>query len=127
MLTTLNELKGSTLRAMDGELGKVNDFYFDDAVWTVRYLVANPGSWLPGRRVLLSPDSLGQPTSDHRGISVRLTRRQIEDSPTVDADKPVNRQIEEELRRYYAWQPYWSGFDTEPILSPAVAAAAVAI
>ena len=40
---------------------------------------------------------------------MNLTRKQIEDSPSIDSHKPVSRQYEEEYYRYYGWPYYWQG------------------
>ena len=32
------------LRATDGEIGNIEDFYFDDEAWTIRYLVVDTAS-----------------------------------------------------------------------------------
>ena len=60
MLRTVNHLQGFTLRAIDGEIGKVDQFYCDDETWAIRYLVVNTSNWLPGRLVLISPIAIGQ-------------------------------------------------------------------
>jgi uncharacterized protein YrrD len=39
------DLKGTAIVATDGDIGKVDDFYFDDKSWTIRYLVADTGNW----------------------------------------------------------------------------------
>ena len=109
MLRNLNSLKGFSLDARDGAFGKVDDFYFDDATWSIRYLVANTGGWLTGRLVLLSPVALQEPDFARHSLPVRLTKEQIEKSPPIHAHKPVSRQQEEELARYYQWPYYWSG------------------
>jgi hypothetical protein len=59
MLQSIKQLYGNKLGASDGDIGHVKDFYFDDQNWAVRYLVADTGSWLPGRQVLLSPHAFG--------------------------------------------------------------------
>ena len=59
MLQSIKQLYGEKLGASDGEIGHVKDFYLDDRNWAVRYLVADTGTWLPGRRVLLSPHAIG--------------------------------------------------------------------
>jgi hypothetical protein len=41
-------------------------------------------------------------------FSVRLTKQQVKDSPGVDTDLPVSRQIESITYDSYAWNPYWS-------------------
>ena len=52
MLRTAGDLKGVTIEAMDGDIGSVQDLYFDDRTWTIRYFVVDTGTWLLGRRVL---------------------------------------------------------------------------
>ena len=61
MLRRISTLKGLTVRAIDGEVGSVYDVYFDAQHWTVRYFVIDTGTWLSGRRVLVSPMSLRNP------------------------------------------------------------------
>jgi hypothetical protein len=109
MLHSLKQLYGGKLGASDGEIGHVKDFYFDDQNWAVRYVVVDPGSWLPGRQVLLSPHSIGRLDAAGKVLRVNLTRKQIEDSPTIESHKPVSRQYEEEYYRYYGWPYYWLG------------------
>jgi hypothetical protein len=109
MLRSVNRLYGEKLGASDGEIGQVQGFYFDDQSWAIRYLVADTGSWLPGRQVLISPHAFGSLDGAGTLLSVRLTRRQIEDSPSIEAHKPVSRQYEEEYYRYYGWPYYWQG------------------
>ena len=55
MLRSTNKLHGCAIHATDGDLGKVDEFFFDVLNWTIRYLVVDTGTWLTGRRVLLSP------------------------------------------------------------------------
>jgi sporulation protein YlmC with PRC-barrel domain len=109
MLHNLTDLKGLTIKAKDGEIGEVDDFYFDDDNWTIRYLVVDTGNWLPGRRVLISPISLGKADAANRRVEVALTMKQIEDSPGVESDKPVSRQYETSYFDYYGYPYYWSG------------------
>lgn len=109
MLRSLDHLQGDTIRATDGDVGKVDQFFFDDHTWTVRYLVANTGNWLTGRLVLLSPQSIRSIDRSGKEIVFDLSREQIENSPDVSADEPVSRQREEEFNQYYGWTPYWGG------------------
>ena len=55
MLRSAKAFKGYKLRARDGDIGKANEFYFDDLHWTIRYLVADTGGWLSVRQVLITP------------------------------------------------------------------------
>ena len=109
MARSIKKLYSEKLLASDGEIGHVNDFYFDDQNWAVRYVVADTGTWLPGRQVLLSPHAFGNLDESGKLLPVHLTRQQIEGSPSIDLHKPVSRQFEEEYYRYYGWPYYWQG------------------
>lgn len=108
MVETARNLLGFKILATDGEIGAVQDLYFDDVSWIVRYLVADTGGWLTGRKVLISPVNVTTPDWRQHELAVRLTREQVENSPPVDADKTVSRQHETELAKYYGWPAYWS-------------------
>jgi PRC-barrel domain protein len=109
MLNKANTLQTYTLQSLDGAIGEVKDFYFDDCHWTVRYLVAETGNWLTGRQVLISPHALRAVNKKEQKIVVELTKKQIEDSPSLNTDKPVSRQFEDSYHRYYGWPLYYWG------------------
>ena len=110
VLRSIKQLYGHSLRTAEGEIGTVADFYFDDQHWAVRYVVADTGSWLPGRLVLISPHAFGDLHAEESdSLLVSLTRRQIENSPAIETHKPVSRQVEEDYYRYYGWPTYWAG------------------
>jgi uncharacterized protein YrrD len=109
MLSKAKTLKGYKLDSLDGEIGKVKEFYFDDRHWTIRYLVAETGTWLADRQVLISPYALVAVNNEERNIAIDLTKKQIEDSPSLDSDKPVSRQFEEAYLGFYGLPVYWGG------------------
>lgn len=109
MLRSIKEINGYKIHARDGEIGRADQILFDDQHWTVRYLVVNTGSWLKRHLVLLSPISLGPINPEMEIIYVKLTRDQIENSPDIDTNKPVSRQMEAEYNKYYGYLPYWEG------------------
>ena len=112
MLHSTKTLTGYKLDSLDGEIGKVEEFYFDDKHWVARYLIADSGNWLTGRRVLLSPYALGAVSNTKHHITVDLSKKQIEGSPGLDRDKPVSKQFEESYWGYYGYPMYWSGSHT---------------
>jgi hypothetical protein len=101
MLNKAKILKGYKLDSLDGEFGKVHEFYFDDQHWTIRYLVANTGNWLTGRQALNSPYALAAASKADEHIAVGLTKKQIEGSPSLSSDKPVSGQFEASYYGYY--------------------------
>ena len=109
MLRNVKEIINYKLDASDGHIGYCKDFLFDDEFWTIRYMVADTRQWLPGRKVLISPISLGRPSWKKGTLSVRLTKDQIKDSPGIDEAKPVSVQKEMEFLRYFELPYYWLG------------------
>jgi hypothetical protein len=109
MLTKTTHLKGFAIQAMDGELGTVEEFYFDDKTWAIRYLTVETGGWLGGRRVLISPISVAHTDWDEKRLDVSLTKKQVENSPGVDTHQPISRQYEAEYYGYYGYPNYWEG------------------
>jgi len=89
MLQSIKQLYGIKLGASDGDIGHVKDLYFDDQDWTVRYVVADTGDWLPGRQVLISPHAFATSRPVGKALLVNLNRKQIEDSPGTAAHKPL--------------------------------------
>jgi hypothetical protein len=109
MLRNLSDLNGMSLHALDGDMGKVEDFYFDDESWVVRFLVVRAGSWLLGKRVLISPISVEKVDWTDRQVRTRLRTEQVKNSPEVDTEMPVSRQQELRLHLYYDYPVYWGG------------------
>jgi hypothetical protein len=109
MLINAKTLTGYKLNSLDGEIGTVKEFYFDDQHWAVRYLVADTGTWLVDRQVLISPYALKAVNMEKLHISIDLTKKQIEDSPRLGSDEPVSRQYEEAYHGFYGMPMYWGG------------------
>ena len=109
MLTSAARLEGLAVRAADGDLGAVDQFYFDDETWAIRYLTLKSGGWLGDRRVLISPISVLQVDWQAKRLDVSLTKGQVEKSPDIDTRQPVSRQHEAEFLRYYGYPYYWGG------------------
>ena len=109
MLRSMKDLMGFTIGATDGDIGRVDAGYFDDATFTVRHLVVDTGGWLGGRKVLISPMALRDIDWPGRRIAAALTKAQVEKSPLIDTARPVSRQQEAEYHRYYGYPSYWGG------------------
>ena len=107
MLRNINSLTGHRIQATDGEIGKVDEFYFDDQTWDIRYMVVDTGNWLAGRKVLISPAALRAPDWKAKTFPVALTRERVYNSPDIDTDAAVSRRHELELHKHYAWPIYW--------------------
>lgn len=109
MLRSTKELESCAIGATDGPIGQVEDLYFDDDAWVLRYLVVDTGTWLSSRKVLISPMSVGKPDWEQRLLPVSISKEQVKNSPDIDTNKPVSRQHESDYLGYYGYPAYWGG------------------
>lgn len=109
MLRSVKEITGYRLEALDGKIGRCKDFLFDDRRWTIRYMVADTGRWLPGRKVLIPPTALDEPEWKSHSFPVLLEKQKIEEAPALDEHAPVSRQYEEQYHAHFGWPYYWAG------------------
>ena len=109
MLRNLKDLEKCVIGATDGDIGQVKDLYFDDHAWAIRYLIVDTGSWLSGRKVLISPISIQKTDWPAHRLAAAITQDQVRNSPAIDTEKPVSRQHEEQYLGYYGYATYWGG------------------
>nr|WP_319272350.1 PRC-barrel domain-containing protein [uncultured Draconibacterium sp.] len=108
MKRSLKELIGYSIKAKNGEKGKVNDFLFDEKSWIMRYLDADLGSFFNQERVLIPHNFLGEPEQKEKNFNINLSVDNIKRSPNLNFDMPVSRVYEKKLADYYGIQnPYW--------------------
>jgi sporulation protein YlmC with PRC-barrel domain len=108
MTWDVSEILGYCVHARDGSLGTVQDMYFDDVDWQVRYLAVSGGSKSGSGRFLLAPEVISSTDREFGLISVFLRTAAVHDSPMVAADRDLPRQEERRLREYYGWPNYWA-------------------
>jgi hypothetical protein len=115
MLRTLKEVEGFAIHADDGDLGEIKEFYFDDRQWVIRYFVVETGTWLSSKKVLLSPISIKHVNHEDKILSVSISRKQVENSPDIDTQKPVSRQHEaDHLGSPYMIAPGYASVAPQP-------------
>ena len=109
MLRKTKDLEKYVIKATDGEIGHVKDFYFDDDTWVVRYLVVDTGAWLSHKKVLISPISIHKPNWIAKTLPASITKEQVSTSPDIDTEEPVSRQHELMYLGHYGYNNYWGG------------------
>jgi sporulation protein YlmC with PRC-barrel domain len=102
-----NEIVNYKLAHKGKKIGKIKDVFFDDKTDDVRYLAVRVGGFLLGREVLLPPQAVKGVDAQAERVSTRLTKKELKKGPGLDSRKPVSRQKEIELFKFYNWTPYW--------------------
>lgn len=100
-LQSTRGVTGYRLHAADGTIGRVHDYIVDDKRWVIRYLVAATGTWLPGRKVLISPHWIERVNWETSEVFVDLTRLAIRESPPYAPGRPVSADYESGLYDHY--------------------------
>jgi uncharacterized protein YrrD len=108
MLRHAKSIRGFAINAVDGQIGVIDQLFFDDSEWFIRYIVVRTGGWLIRKEVLISPMSIKALDFEHERVDVQLSRAQIENSPDIDTHKPVSRQMEVAFYNYFGWPYYWT-------------------
>ena len=106
-MRSIDEVTGYYMQAPDGEVGYLDDFIVDDKNWTIRYIVLDTRKWLPGKKVLISPQWINRISWSDGKVFLDLDRESIKESPEYDPSLPVNRQYEERLYDFYGRPKYW--------------------
>lgn len=106
-LRSAKEVMGYYIEAQDGEVGHVEDFFVDEDDWCIRYMLVDTRNWLPGRKVLVSPDWIEKVTWVEARVYVNVTREQVKNSPEYDPSSEPSRSYEEQLHLHYGGPGYW--------------------
>lgn len=125
MLHSYNDLKLYSLRALDGPTGRVDDLYFDDSSWKIRYLVARSGFLFTSRQTLISAGLLDQPDTERMEIPVKQSGEAIRSAPPPETDPPVSEQARTGKPDLAAWPAFLVG--TEIPYTPSLAMAQLGI
>ena len=104
------QMKQYSIHATDGDIGPCKDILFDDQNFVARYLVADTNSWLPlSRKVVISPIAVTKVDTEAQWLSINMSSQGIKDGPSIDEHKPVSREYEETLFKYFGYGYYWIG------------------
>ncbi|MHB9154793.1 MAG: PRC-barrel domain-containing protein [Endomicrobiales bacterium] len=118
MLRKASDLIGRTIRASDGDIGEIRDYYFDDKHWVLRYFVVDTSPWIDDREALLSTECFINIDWGSNEIPASLTREQVKNSPGAPIAPPLLRQKETQLFQFEGWPSYWhrGTMYTKPLL-----------
>ena len=100
-LQSTDMLTGFHIQTPEGEVGRLDDFVLDDAAWDIRYYVAEIGTRLPGRKVLMCPQWIQKINQRERKVLVNLALEKIKTGPEYNQSTPITKDYEEEMLEHY--------------------------
>ena len=89
-LHSAGEVTGCHIQATDGKIGHVQDFVVEMRTWAIRYMVVNTRNWLPGRKVLVTPDCIDRVDWGRRKVRVFLPRSSVKSCPEFESAGPMS-------------------------------------
>jgi hypothetical protein len=110
MFTSLTTLMKIPLVTTDGKEHQVCGLLFDDRSWTICFLVADAGSWLSRRQVVIRTGATDEPDWTKKVIAANLTHQELVRCADVSSVKPVSQQQQLALKKYFGWpdsEPRW--------------------
>lgn len=106
-LRSTREVTGYHIQATDGGLGHIEDFIIDEQTWAIRYLIVDTRNWLPGRKILLSPQWIDRVSWSESKVFVNLPRETIKQAPDYTEESLRSRDYETRLHQHYNRPGYW--------------------
>lgn len=101
-LRSYEEVKGYYVKAIDKELGHIDDLIINDADWQILYAVVDTSNWLPwSKRVLIGVQWMTKISYVDQTVSINLHSDTIKKAPEFDPSKPVNEVYEKQLYDFY--------------------------
>jgi hypothetical protein len=115
MLRQIRELGTYRLHAKDGYIGHLEQFYFDDRDWKIKYFVVDIGTWLHGKKVLMSPSSIVGVDAPDKTINAAFTKQQVQESDDIGMHKPEGLEQRRDYSLYLGWPYYLGDSDRGPV------------
>ena len=100
-LRSTQEVTGYTIHAIDGEIGKVQDFIIDDITWKILYIIVETGNWFSGKKVVISPHWIKEVKWQEQKVTINHSKDNVKNSPAYDSLKEINDSYELLLNNYY--------------------------
>jgi hypothetical protein len=110
MFTSFATLMKTPLVTTDGEEHQVRSLLFDDRSWTICFLIADAGSWLSRRQVVIRTCAIDGPDWTKKVIAANLTHQELVKCADASSIKPVSEQQQLALKKHFGWpdsEPRW--------------------
>jgi hypothetical protein len=114
MLTSLKSLLGYRLRAVDGHIGKVRDFHFDNGSWALRHMAVSTHVHFPWPVVLIEPKAMGRPDWVDETVPVFHTMQEVREAPRLVKEPPLYREVYDRTVNFSGYIPHWTPIGGEP-------------
>lgn len=88
------DMQGLRIHGVEGEIGKLEELYFDAASFVVQHGVIETGTWMETYKIRVPVEALHKIDWEQRLVATNWTKAQAEAYPRVHTDRPLIRQDE---------------------------------
>ena len=106
-LRSTQKMNNYNIQAVDGEIGRVEDFVIDDETWAIRYLIVNTRNTERGKKVLVSTKWIDRVIWNELGVFLNISSHAVKQSPEYTDESLLTRDYETRLHRHYNRRGYW--------------------
>lgn len=107
MLRSIEDLIKSGVTCPDGDLGRVEQVYFDVRTWGMCYLIVDTSAWGYGEKIWVPLRCISQIDFASGVVKLNRTQQKMLSSSSLDTKTPVSRLQEVRIFDYYDCKPYW--------------------
>ena len=100
-LRSTASVTGYKIKALDGDIGEVEDFIFEDKSWKLDFIIVETGNWFPGKKVLISPKWIKEINWETLSVTLKATVESIKNSPEYDPGLPISETYAASLYNHY--------------------------
>ena len=80
-LHSFREVNGYTVEASDGAMGDIEDVIIDDETWKLSYVLVDTSKFLPGKDVLVPPESVKAIIYNGSRVEIDMTKEELKQQP----------------------------------------------
>ncbi len=103
-LRSVVEVTGYRVRALDGEIGHIQNLMIDDADWSIHYFIVDTHNWWFGQSVLISPLAVKAIAWFDHHVELSVSRKLVKASPPWDPLAAFDDEYAKRLHKHYGWQ-----------------------
>lgn len=104
-LKNANSFIQKPINALDGPLGHIAEFYFDDQSGNIKYIVVDVVKVFIHKKILIKPELTRINDIDHT-LYVEKTSDELKKSPLAHNEKPIIEQRKAHQHEHYDWEIY---------------------
>jgi len=102
-LRSVVEVMGYDIQALDGDIGHVENFMFENDDWSLRYFVVDTSNWWLGKRVLIAMEAVKGVDWSDRHVRLDVSREQVKTSSPWDPMVAFGEIERTHLHEHYGW------------------------